>query len=179
MWDIKRNSSRNTLWGLNPQGHGSINKPYILFIGIRFSFQISLSFSLSLSVSSFLLVFLHIKKELYSSPIKFLWAPATLTNSLIFYMLNSEWELPWRHLIVDIGSSGELVSGGMLYRVSFLSFGELWDPETSKAVDTLSVFVWWYILSPFSWRLRFDLLPLHWGIILIFVLRISTLCSAE
>ena len=81
MWDKKRNSSRNTLLGLNRQGHGSIHKPYILFTGIRLSFQISFS------VSSFLWVFLDIKKELYSSPIKFWWAPATLTNSLIFYMI--------------------------------------------------------------------------------------------
>ena len=87
--DTKINSSRNILWGLNPWGYGSIQKPYILFIGIRFSFQISLS----LSVSSFLWVFLDIKKEVYSSHIEFLWAPAILINSLMFYMMFEFWEV--------------------------------------------------------------------------------------
>lgn len=132
--DTKINSSRNILWGLNPWGYGSIQKPYILFIGIRFSFQISLS----LSVSSFLWVFLDIKKEVYSSHIEFLWAPAILINSLMFYMMFEFW----------VGTALETINSrnGILGWVGFrwddlsclfLSFGELWDPETSKAVDPL------------------------------------------
>ena len=94
--------------------------------------------NLSLSVSSFLWVFLDIKKEVYSSHIEFLWAPAILINSLMFYMMFEFW----------VGTALETIHSrnGILGWVGFrrddLSclfslLVELWDPETSKAVDTL------------------------------------------